>query len=101
VSKRISWTLKTVAVAALVVVGTALQPVTAEAQARGTLQATATVVDTRPSFDGLRAAQAAVSTFSGSTVTVRDSVQTVAQVSVQLRPAQSRDLVVTVDFLRN
>lgn len=100
-AKRISWTLKAVAVVALAGVATALQPNTAEAQARGTLQATATVVDTRPSFDGLRAAQSAVSTWSGSPVAVRDSVQTVAQVSLQPRPEQSRTLVVTVDFLRN
>jgi len=82
-------------------IATALQPNTAEAQARGTLQATATVVDTRPSLDGLRAAQAALSTWTGSAVAVRDSVQTVAQVSLQPRPEQSRALVVTVDFLRN
>jgi len=101
VAKPISRILKAVAVVALAGIATALQPNTAEAQARGTLQATATVVDTRPSFDGLRAAQAAVSTWSGSAVAVRDSVQTVAQVSLQPRPAQSRALVVTVDFLRN
>ncbi len=101
VSKRISWTLKAVAVLAVAAIGTAFQPNTAEAQARGTLQATATVVDTRPSFDGLRVAQAAVTTWSGSAVAVRDSVQTVAQVSLQPRPEQSRTLVVTVDFLRN
>ena len=100
-SKRISWTLKAVAVLAVAGVATALQPNTAEAQARGTLQATATVVDTRPSLDGLRAAQAALSTWTGSAVAVRDSVQTVAQVSLQPRPEQSRALVVTVDFLRN
>jgi len=101
VAKPISRILKAVAVVALAGIATALQPNTAEAQARGTLQATATVVDTRPSFDGLRAAQAAVSTWSGSAVAVRDSVQTVAQVSLQPRPEQSRALVVTVDFLRN
>ncbi len=100
-AKPISRILKAVAVVALAGIATALQPNTAEAQARGTLQATATVVDTRPSFDGLRAAQAAVSTWSGSAVAVRDSVQTVAQVSLQPRPEQSRALVVTVDFLRN
>ena len=100
-AKWISWSMKTVAFLALAAVATALKPVTADAQARGTLQAVATVVDTRPSFDGLRAAQAAVSSWSGSAVAGRDSVQTVAQVSLQPRPAQSRALVVTVDFLRN
>ncbi len=100
-AKWISRTIKAVAVVALAAVGVALQPNTAEAQARGTLQAIATVVDTRPSFEGLRAAQAAVSNWSASAVAGRDTVQTVAQVALQPRPAQSRALVVTVDFLRN
>ena len=109
-SKRISWTLKAVAVLAVAGIATALQPNTAEAQARGTLQAVATVVDTRPSFEGLQAAQHAVSDFASSRTTVRDSVQTVAQVSLRTEtpaanPAtprtQSGALVVTVDFLRN
>jgi len=107
--RRMSWTLKTLALLAIPAIGTALQPRAAEAQARGTLQAVATVVDTRPSFDGLRAAQAAVSSWSGAVETRRDTVQTVAQVSVEPRHtgapeapgSQPSALVVTVDFLRN
>ena len=107
--RRMSWTFKTLALLAIPAIGTALQPCAAEAQARGTLQALATVVDTRPSFAGLRAAQAAVSSWSGAVETRRDTVQTVAQVSVEPRHtgapeapgSQPSALVVTVDFLRN
>jgi len=103
-------TLKTLALVALPLIGIALRPNTAEAQARGTLQAVATVVDTRPSFEGLQAAQHAVSDFASSRTTIRDSVQTVAQVSLRTEtPAanaatprtQPGALIVTVDFLRN
>src|SRR3989449_11767177 len=80
--RRMSWTLKTLALLAIPAIGTALQPRAAEAQARGTLQAVATVVDTRPSFEGLLAPQAAVSSWSGAVETRHDTGQTVAQVSV-------------------
>ena len=107
--RRMSWTLKTLALVAIPAIWIALQPRAAEAQARGTLQAVATVIDTRPSFEGLRAAHAAVSAWSGAVETSRDSVQTVAQVSVEptvaispeTRRPQPSALVVTVDFLRN
>jgi len=107
--RSVGRTLKTLALVALPLVGIALRPNTAEAQARGTLQAVATVVDTRPSFEGLQAAQHAVSDFATSRTTVRDGVQTVAQVSLRTEtpaanPATPRTqgaLVVTVDFLRN
>jgi len=108
--RSVGRTLKTLALVALPLVGIALRPNTAEAQARGTLQAVATVVDTRPSFEGLQAAQHAVSDFASSRTTVRDSVQTVAQVSLRTETlaanpttprTRSGALVVTVDFLRN
>ena len=103
------WTIgKAISVATVALLAVSL-PRAAEAQARGTLQAVATVVDTRPSFEGLRAAQAAVSSWSGAVETRRDTVQTVAQVSVEPRHtgapeapgSQPSALVVTVDFLRN
>jgi len=100
--RRMSLTLKTLALVAIPVIGIALQPGTAEAQARGTLQAVATVVDTRSSFEGLRAAQAAVTAWRRTVPASRDSVQTVAQVSLEPRHrSQPGALVVTVDFLRN
>jgi hypothetical protein len=69
----------------------------AEAQARGTLQATATVVDTRPAFEGLQAArmaiQAAATTGADSRTESHESVVTVEHI---------RDrLVVTIDYARN
>jgi hypothetical protein len=73
------------------------RPAVAEAQARGTLQATATVVDTRPAFEGLQAArtaiQAAATTGTDSRTESQQSVVTVAR---------TRDrLVVTIDYSRN
>src|SRR2546427_9853167 len=74
--RRMSWTLKTLALVAIPAIGTALQPRAAETQARGTLQAVATVGDTRPSFEGLRAAQGARSPWRRAGETRRDTVQT-------------------------
>jgi len=78
---------------------------TAAAQSRATMQATATVVDTKSGFDGLRQAKnAAVSWAAGRPVTVND-VSTVAQVSTTYRPAgaqsQTAELVVNVDYVKN
>ena len=76
-------------------------PRAAEAQSRGTLQATATVVDTRVSFASLEAARVAlVATVNPRAV--RDSaVSTVAYVSVQRPSAAPNALVVTIDYSRN
>jgi hypothetical protein len=81
-------------VAVLVVGALALVGRDAEAQARGTLQATATVVDTRQGFEALSAVRQAL-TDSQSTVT------TVAQVSTERPAAKPSTVVVTVDFSRN
>ena len=77
---------------------------TAAAQ-RATLQATATVVDTKSGFDGLRQAKnAAESWAAGRPITVND-VSTVAQVSTTYRPAgaqsQTAELIVNVDYVKN
>ena len=70
----------------------------AEAQARGTLQATATVVDTRQGFGALSAVRQAL---TDSRIESRHAVETVAVVSTA-RPATSPStVVVTVDFSRN
>ena len=97
--------LKTLAVVALVVLGGAGLPAAAEAQARGTLQASATVVDTKQGFGALNAARAAVHAATDSRLDSRigslDAVATVAQISVE-RPADRRSaLIVTIDYSRN
>jgi len=80
-------------------------PKVAAAQSRAALQATATVVDTKAGFDGLRLAKnAAQGWAAGRAITVND-VSTVAQVSTTYRPAgtqsQSAELVVNVDYVKN
>jgi hypothetical protein len=84
-------------VVALVAVGLVARPVTAEAQARGTVQATATVVDTRPGFEALQSArsaiQAATHSREDSRIQSQQSVVTVAQ--------SQRALVVTINYARN
>jgi hypothetical protein len=77
-------------------------PTHAEAQARGTLQVTAQVVDTKASFDGLQAARSALRQVAAGTQTTNvETVPTLAQVSVS-RPSQERsELVVTVDYAKN
>ena len=97
--------LKVLAVVGLVVLGGAALPAAAEAQARGTLQASATVVDTKQGLGALDAARAAVRAATDSRPDSRigslDTVTTVAQVSVERRPSQSAALVVTIDYSRN
>ena len=97
--------LKAMVVGILVVVGGAMLPAAAEAQARGTLQASATVVDTRQGFGALDAARSAVRSATDSRLDSRignvDTVATVAQVSVE-RPTDRRSaLLVTIDYSRN
>jgi hypothetical protein len=87
--------LKALKVAVLAVLGAAALPTAAEAQTRGSLQASATVVDTRPSFAALQAARAALQPAA------HETVATVAQVSVE-RPANRPGIVVlTIDYSRN
>jgi len=81
-------------VAVLVVGALTLMGRDAEAQARGTLQATATVVDTRQGFEALSAVRQAL-TDSQSTVA------TVALVSTDRPVSKPSTVVVTVDFARN
>jgi hypothetical protein len=69
----------------------------AEAQARGTLQATATVIDTRQGFEALSAVRQAV---TNSRTENKEAVATVALVSTERSLAEQK-VVVTVDFARN
>ena len=82
-------------VAVLVVGALTLMGQDAEAQARGTLQATATVVDTRQGFEALNAVRHAV---TNSAIQSQSPVASVAQVSTEKKATA---VVVTVDFSRN
>jgi hypothetical protein len=84
-------------VAVILVGGLSLMGRSAEAQARGTLQATATVVDTRQGFEALSAVQQAV---TNSGIQRKQAVATVAVVTTE-RSSVEQKLVVTVDFARN
>ena len=101
-TRRRPWLARVVV--AVVVVGAASlgRPINAEAQARGTLQVTAQVVDTKASFDGLQAARVALrQVAAGTQITNIDTVSTLAQVSIA-QPSQGRsELVVTIDYSKN
>ena len=84
-------------VAVLVIGGLMLVGRDAEAQARGSLQATATVVDTRQGFEALSAVREVV---TNSRIESKEAVATVALVSSQ-RSLSEQKVVVTVDFARN
>ena len=96
-------TLARVVVAAVVVGAAGLsRPVHAEAQARGTLQVTAQVIDTKASFDGLQAARVALRQASaGAQNSDLDTVSTLAQVSIAQHPQGRSELVVTIDYSKN
>jgi hypothetical protein len=85
-------------VAVLVVAALTLVGRSAEAQARGTLQATATVVDTHEGFQALSAVRQAV---TNSGVQSEHAVATVAQISTERPASKPNAVVVTVDFSRN
>jgi len=70
----------------------------AEAQARGTLQASATVVDTRQGFEALSVVRQQL---TDSRIESAHTVATVAQISTA-RPSQNdKAVVVTIDYSRN
>ena len=70
----------------------------AEAQARGTLQATATVVDTR---QGVEALSAVRQSLTDSRIQSTSTVTTVAQISTARPATKPSAIVVTVDYSRN
>jgi len=70
----------------------------AEAQARGTLQATTTVVDTRQGFEAISAVRQVV---ANSRVASQRDVATVAQISTDRPVSKPSTIIVTVDFSRN
>jgi hypothetical protein len=101
VNRRLSPIARMVAVA--LVFGTAwlARPIHAEAQARGTLQVTAQVVDTKASFDGLQAARVALQQVAAGKNPSIDTVSTLAQVSVGRPAVGPSDVVVTIDYSKN
>jgi len=88
--------LRAISVTTVILLGAILLPRTAEAQARGTLQATATVVDTRVSFSSLEAARNALRPSAE-----RRAIDTVAQVQVQRPVERPSAVVVTINYSRN
>jgi hypothetical protein len=88
---------KVLVLAAVATLGLAAHPAIAEAQARGTLQATATVVDTRPSFEALKVAQTAIQ----AAVTTGADSKTESQQTVVTVARTPSALVVTIDYARN
>jgi hypothetical protein len=79
-----------------------LRPVAAEAQARGTLQVTAQVVDVKVSSQGLQAARAALSAPStNSGAPTRATVSTLAHVSIAYPSAERSGIVVTIDYSKD
>lgn len=70
----------------------------AEAQARGSLQATATVVDTRQGFEALALVRHQV---TNSRIESAHTVATVAQISTARPSPNEQTVVVTIDYSRN
>src|SRR5436309_15474515 len=85
-------------VAAIMVGALMLVGRNAEAQARGTLQATATVVDTRQGFQALSAVRQAL---TDSRIESHDTVATVSIVSTERPATKPSTVVVTAAFSRN
>ena len=85
-------------VAVLVVGALTLVGRNAEAQARGTLQATATVVDTRQGFEALSAVRQAL---TDSRIESQHAVETVAVITTARPATNPSAVVVTIDFSRN
>jgi hypothetical protein len=88
--------------AAVLAGASALLPVAAEAQARGTVQVYAQVVDTKVSSDGLRAAKQALrGTPSSSSAVQHETVSTLAHVTVAYATERRPGVVLTIDYSKN
>ena len=88
--------------AAAVILGVELmKPAAAEAQARGTMQVYAQVVDTRASTSALETARSAIrGCLTTGVGCSQGTVSTVASVSVA-RPADEAVMVVTIDYSKD
>ena len=99
---RSRFTILKAAVLTALVAGAGLaMPRAASGQARGTLQVTATVVETQSGFAGLQAAHAAVLGFAATGQPVSSDVTTVAQVQVVPAAQTPGEVVVQIDYLKN
>ena len=100
--QRRSAIARTLVAALLMTAAWFLKPAAAEAQARGTLQVTAQVVDTKISSDGLLAARAALQQAAvGAPAKEIGTVPTLAQVSVARSAEATAGLVATVDYSKD
>ena len=88
-------------VAVLLVGASTLLPVAAQAQAPGTLQVYAQVVDTKVSSDGLQAGKAVLHQAPSRSGAAQTAVSTLARVSVTYATAQSPTVVLTIDYSNN
>jgi len=92
---RVSW------LGTLLVGGSTLLTVAAQAQARGTLQVYAQVVDTKVSSDGLKAAKAALRHAPSTAAAPQSAVSTLARVSITHATEQRPTVVLTIDYSSN
>ena len=90
--------MRSVAVGILVLGASMLRPAAAEAQARGTLQVTAQVVDIKASSQALQVARATLLAAQASAAPTHDAVSTLAHVSVAYPTAERSGVVVTIDY---
>jgi len=88
-------------VAVLLIGGATLLPVAAQAQARGTLQVFAQVVDTKVGSDGLQAGKAALHQALATSSAAQTAVSTLARVSVVYPTEQRSSVVLTIDYSSN
>ena len=94
--------LKVAALLALMGGFVATMPSAAEAQNRGALQATATVVNTAPGFDALRATHTAARQAIQNEPPTEDTVSTLTSITVdEPRQGVSGSIIVTVAFAKN
>src|SRR2546421_6168830 len=93
--------LKAILLTALIGGASVAMPRLASSQARGSLQVTATVVQTQGSVAGLQAAHEALIGFVATGQSVPNDVTTVAQVQVVPDAQTPGQLEVEIDYLKN
>ena len=93
--------LKGIVVTVLIAGAGLAAPQAATGQTRGTLQVSATVVQTQAGFAGLQAAHEALIGFAATGQSVENDVTTVAQVQVVPDAQTPGQLVVEIDYLKN
>ncbi len=93
--------LKAILLTALIGGASVAMPRLASGQVRGTLQVSATVVQTQAGFTGLQAAHEALIGFAATGQPVANDVTTVAQVQVVPDAQTPGQLVVEIDYLKN